>query len=119
MCRPLQCGLPSIRFTRAEPQDELVAVESVKQQREKRLQIEIPSQEVLSTQIDNGLIEFCFPRLRAETRGAEPHDFGTAPALNLLNLLVEPYHADIIDMGIFSIKSPTLEFAVLKATNDR
>src|SRR5260370_41489936 len=108
MCRPLQCGLPSIKSPQAEPQGELVDVESVKQQGEKRLQIEIPSQEVLSTQIDNGLIEFCFPRLRAETRGAEPHDFGTAPALNLLNLLVEPYHADISDMGIFSIKSPPL-----------
>src|SRR5260370_7434628 len=112
MCRPLQCGLPSIKSPQAEPQDELVAVESVKQQREKRLQIEIPSQEVLSTQIDNGLIEFCFPRLRAETRGAEPHDFGTAPPLNLLNFLVAPSHPDITHTAIFSIKSPPFHFPV-------
>jgi hypothetical protein len=39
-----------------------------------------------------------------ETRGAQSHDFGTAPPLNLVNLLAEPGHADLSDVGIFRVK---------------
>src|SRR6266849_3641686 len=115
VCHALERSSPSIRLSRAEPQDKIFAVVPVKQQREKGLQIEIPGQEVLSTQIHNGLIELRFARLRSETRGAESHDFGTAPALNLVNLLVKPCHADINDVGVFR----PLWFAALSATNDR
>jgi hypothetical protein len=62
-------------FMSSEPQDEIFAVEPIKQHREKGLQIEIPDQGVLATQIHNGLIELRFARFRAETRGTESHDF--------------------------------------------
>ena len=47
-----------------------------------------PTQEVLSTQIDNGLVEPRFALFRTETRGTASDDFGNA--LNLVNLLAEP-----------------------------
>ena len=56
ICHALERGSPSMRLFRAEPQDDIVAVELVKQHREKGLQIENAGREVLSTQIHNGLI---------------------------------------------------------------
>src|SRR5216684_8578564 len=118
VCHALERGGPSRGLLRAKPQDELVAVESVKQQREKGLQIEIPGQEVFATQIHNGLIQLRFARLRSETHGAKAHDLGTTPALNLVYLLAEPCHADISDAGIFRINVRSLWFAAPNATNN-
>src|ERR1700733_7179604 len=118
-CHALEHGNPSIRFHCTEPLDDIFAVEPVKQHGEEGLQVENPGHEVLSTQIHHSLIELRFTRFRTETRGTESHDLRTAPAVYLVDLLVEPCDTEIIDISIFLVKSRTMWSAVLNAANSR
>src|SRR5215472_6679627 len=104
----LERGASSVRLFRPQPEHEVFTVEPFKQQREKSLQIEIPSQKILSAQIHQRLIEFRLARLRAQPCRAEADKLGTSPLLDLFNMFVKSSYADFCNRAIVCVVSCTL-----------